>query len=36
MEPQIRSMNMDIVQRSAAGANRRAVTIAANNRARHA
>ena len=34
MEPQIRSMNMDIVQRSAAGANRRAVTIAANNRAR--
>lgn len=34
MEPQIRSMNMDIVQRSASGANRRAVTIAANNRAR--
>lgn len=34
MEPQIRSMSMDIVQRSAAGANRRAVTIAANNRAR--
>ncbi len=34
MEPQIRSMSMDIVQRSAAGANRRSVTIAANNRAR--
>ena len=34
MEPQIRSMNMDIVQRAAVGANRRAVTIAANNRAR--
>ena len=34
MEPQIRSMSMDIVQRSAAGANRRIVTIAANNRAR--
>ena len=34
MEPQIRSMSMDIVQRAAVGANRRAVTIAANNRAR--
>ncbi len=34
MEPQIRSMSMDIVQCSAAGANRRSVTIAANNRAR--
>ncbi len=34
MEPQIRSMSMDIVQRTAVGANRRAVTIAANNRAR--
>ena len=34
MEPQIRSMSMDIVQRAAVGANRRSVTIAANNRAR--
>lgn len=34
MEPQIRSMSMNIVQRAAAGANRRSVTIAANNRAR--
>lgn len=34
MKPQIRSMSMDIVQRAAVGANRRAVTIAANNRAR--
>lgn len=34
MEPQIRSMSMDIVQRTAVSANRRAVTIAANNRAR--
>lgn len=34
MEPRIRSMSMDIVQRGAVGANRRTVTIAANNRAR--
>lgn len=34
MEPQIRSMSMNIVQRTAVGANRRSVTIAANNRAR--
>ena len=34
MEPQIRSMSMDIVQRAAVSANRRSVTIAANNRAR--
>lgn len=34
MDRRIRSMSMDIVQRGAAGANRRSVTIAANNRAR--
>lgn len=36
MDRRIRSMSMDIVQRGAAGANRRSVTIAANNRARSA
>lgn len=36
MARRIRSMSMDIVQRGAAGANRRSVTIAANNRARSA
>lgn len=36
MDRRIRSMSMDIVQRGAAGANRRSVTIAANNRARTA